>query len=949
MSTVLAGTSALLANVSYDFEHRMSLRGRDRETHAFSERLRLRPLTVLSAASGAGKSSLLMAGVYPRLLEKRLNSRVAMTAAMAQGDDLPEMSVLPLIVRNWAAAYPHFAQTLYDRLRAELRNTEAHLSDVAIDMGNARPLQTALEHEKTALGSVLDGVDAFDTLDAPMDQLLALLEKFVGPVAIVLDQLEEVLRDPSQRNEAVAVLRRLAARPASSVHLMLSFRSDLPADAMRALQLRMSIGADEVLDLLPLDTAAAEEVFGQAVDPAGRDSDLRETVRRSVRALSKGGYVMQPELATTCWYLRREGGADIVARLLDEYEAAVAAADVTAVAESAAAARAVTIARMRVITASYEARVNEALGTAAVNQYLSEGCVDSQRRLLVPMLVDIAGLLVDEADVGAPLKVRVPEARLARVAFANQLENSSSGRLASWTMLIEDADALSAEQLATAKNQRQSDLNREAFNALLKCLVDESILKPSRMSEGAFEYELVHDSAGSALLVWAQRQQAAVGYRTDSVQQGVTWDWPANGARDLGEDGSAAARPITTFEQYVRKTGRSDFYDVAWLSCRVGLSDIGVSRSHEASAVSCADMSRDSSTSRRTFIGATSRERVKFVSSSFKRTLFQNCDIHRVTFERCDLSDVVFAGCELEDVEFDRCIMVGAEFKPLVGGARWSSALRNVRFMDCALRGALFDDSLLAAVEMRAGTKRKGFDGVRLHCCDNRVEVNNFYAIMNRCDISDGFTVGADDPAASFSWVGGSLRECILKTDIEISNSVLRVFSVDNCRFSDDRVFRMEDCDGTGMAFIEREVPSDKRVPWTVRATRCNLTGAVFLGAKFDLEVVGGMDWNDSRLLCRGLVIRDAEGVKASFKECELLGLTVDRVSYERLAFERCNLDRSGFYQVSRIDGAGPIEVAACRRNAWQWEPAGREDIFNVVGKMSPNKEVRSFGEDVNF
>ncbi|HUS67018.1 MAG TPA: protein kinase [Kofleriaceae bacterium] len=226
--------------------------GRERETHAFVNRLRVEPLLAVVGPSGAGKSSFVQAGVIPALPE------------------------------GWRAVTVRPGPAPVASLAARLRGADIEPGD----------LRAALERDPDQLGALL-------AADAAARG---------GSVVLVIDQLEElftVCEDATERRIYAEALVRAARSEADPVRVILTLRDDflLRAEALPAFTSRLG----HALELLT--TPAERELTRILVEPVRRagyqfdDPDLPAEMVAEV-ASAPGALALLSFTASKLWDLR---------------------------------------------------------------------------------------------------------------------------------------------------------------------------------------------------------------------------------------------------------------------------------------------------------------------------------------------------------------------------------------------------------------------------------------------------------------------------------------------------------------------------------------------------------------------------------------------------------------------------------------------------------------------
>ncbi len=195
-------------------------------------------LLVVIGSSGSGKSSLVRAGVLPRLGKDR--SRWALVAPFRPGAD-----PISELARSLFSAFPEGSgrpdwKAIRDRLRGESRAANPGEGSAAL---------------------------ASSVLTEYADDLTMLLGRREASVLLVVDQTEELFQSAvgDETSAFFNVLRRATERPGGRVFGLLTLRSDFLGSFQNHLDLRGVAFADLPLGLLPV------EHFPQVIErPADR-------------------------------------------------------------------------------------------------------------------------------------------------------------------------------------------------------------------------------------------------------------------------------------------------------------------------------------------------------------------------------------------------------------------------------------------------------------------------------------------------------------------------------------------------------------------------------------------------------------------------------------------------------------------------------------------------------
>jgi hypothetical protein len=241
--------------------------GRNRDSEIIAANLYAAPLTVLHGASGVGKSSVLMAGVVPRLKEEVRFTSVPRLSDVGEGS-VPMANVRPqvketvrfpiIVFRNWQtgdfisalkeealrAVVPILGEKTEDALRVieqRLNQEQAMLREIEKrleDKSSAQPIaDEKLAHNKRAVLNAfntfkrfLQNEKGFDLKAITFDDLLLKCRLVSGnSVFFIFDQFEEYfLYHPSSNGKGSfdAELARAVNRQDVEANFLLSLRED---------------------------------------------------------------------------------------------------------------------------------------------------------------------------------------------------------------------------------------------------------------------------------------------------------------------------------------------------------------------------------------------------------------------------------------------------------------------------------------------------------------------------------------------------------------------------------------------------------------------------------------------------------------------------------------------------------------------------------------------------
>jgi hypothetical protein len=189
--------------------------GRDRDQPIVSSNLYAAPLTILYGASGAGKSSVLMAGVIPHLRQQ------------------PRTAVV--LFRNWQS------ETFLSALKSE-----------CLHAAEAFPLR-------------LSGIDS----SVPLDEILCSISKELrGAVLVIFDQFEEYFlynsNSPNDNSFDVEFAQSVN-RADVDAHFLISLRED-QLSRLDRFRTRIPNLFANIVRLRQLDLSAAEDAIRKPID-----------------------------------------------------------------------------------------------------------------------------------------------------------------------------------------------------------------------------------------------------------------------------------------------------------------------------------------------------------------------------------------------------------------------------------------------------------------------------------------------------------------------------------------------------------------------------------------------------------------------------------------------------------------------------------------------------------
>lgn len=254
-------------------------RGRDKDTARALDQVRGQRLSLMTASSGAGKTSLLQAGVIPKIREFRLIERSSGRSPVAP---------FPLLVNEWLeragkGESMDFSHLLVLEMHGSLRKSRDWYRVCAAGIESADAAPAELEAIEAAMKALADMAEAegFASLtpdDGPLawvqssatatpremtDRLLKaidVLSAALGEVLLILDQFEEILLDwrlGQQAQDAVESLFRLRR---TNLRQLISMRDD-GVHLIKPLEKKGVLERKREFEIKPLSAAAVERIL----------------------------------------------------------------------------------------------------------------------------------------------------------------------------------------------------------------------------------------------------------------------------------------------------------------------------------------------------------------------------------------------------------------------------------------------------------------------------------------------------------------------------------------------------------------------------------------------------------------------------------------------------------------------------------------------------------------
>jgi len=626
--------------IPYKEEDEPRFFGRDEELEQLLFSISTHRLSIVTALSGVGKSSLLQAAVVPNLRRGR-----------EKGSELGPV----LVLRNWGLLSSGSPERMFIfAIRREIERLTERVqgeneSQLRRDISALARVPVPPEQDETRL---------------PIDILLdyvADLCNAVGGLILIVDQAEELLGSglgPPNRALEESVLHMIGelvgADGPPRLRVMLSLREEYQA-RLKPLGGVVAGLEKRIFRLDPMAQATTRQVILESAQVAGHSALQEEELSSILSWLSETGEAHAFE-SSAVDLLRLQ------ALLVYIFE--WTAKNVAAAGEQAVVIDAAALSRFR------EAHPGGNLGQHCLEYYLegilTEGDSRSGNDGMTSELIrrTVARMAPWLSSPGG-FKRHLEESELVGNAVREDLEalgvnaKSDDLRLAvdhlrSGTLQVMDFEPGSEFELKTRLSGPAIALGwgiNEASLQVLRCGLQaiEALERGEVLKVGQWgrvrACELVHDGFGPALIGWADKQRGTLRDTLASVvsRRGETFRW-----HDIGSDRESLL-----------------IANVCWLGCN---------------------------------ISRTTLKRTVFRQCILSGTIFTDCHIEDCLFEDCDLNGCVFRGGAWSNVTWQRC--EGAS--TLFDGLEWSDAAfessvltgatmigldlaGKVRFEDCRL------------------------------------------------------------------------------------------------------------------------------------------------------------------------------------------------------------------------------------------------------------------------
>ncbi len=845
-------------------------RGRDGELTHLLNLLQGQKLTLMTASSGAGKTSLLQAGLIPRIREFRLTER---------GGELARQPVapFPIIVNQWLERagkgdvidISHLLALEIHRYLRESIEWYVHCRD-STDKGTPDDLGVKAEIE--AIDSALDALATLAgtvgfarredaALRSPLvwqspgegqvrstsreitDSLMAVLDSvrpYLGDVLLILDQFEEILLDWRLGLEAQGAVESIYRLRGNEVRQLISMRDD-GLHLFDELLTKGLLEPKRRLKIQPLDKAAIEEIV--------RDVSLDDGHAWDVA--------------------RMPDGSDLLARLVESFAQ-------TKTGGGTRAGEVNLVGLQVVLNAVFQDWLSE--GEAVTAKTLTEYCesltpeggaamtlaewLDDGHLAYHAPLSWIARCLGEGIDADSTtivdnvfeLQIQPLAARMSWLLMtpAGNKRTMTASELHDYAYR-EDTDGLDPHDLAgkaaEGAGDPESAWSIDDYTLVMGATCDEAldrltrgnVLKRRGSETGRdIAYELVHDQFGKPFQAWADRFKATPENDLNSLRaiKSTKFNWSGE-LRPHDDDG------IIPWAK--------------WLDCT--LNDVDLSN-------------------------------LKFAHCDFGESIFNGCTFNNAVFEDCDLTNAIFKGCSFDKVKFVRSEMSSTRW---IGG----TSLRSVQVIEggadvgmsfAQLSNAMLTDCrfCVAAEENDAPVSERNLpmQYVQFIDCGFAGEVE-----FDHCSLDTMVVKGLGGPCR----VDGTMRfvDCSMPGS-ELSNLDVR-----------GSTLNMSGCDCRAAAFVTINAGSDENGGRSfVGFSNVVLIGAAMVDCTLDgVAFTGPLDTQDGRQRgpASAFTIR---GRPDSETPCRIANVSFKGLQADNLSIEGCEIDGDLSFEDCILTGA---------------------------------------------
>jgi uncharacterized protein YjbI with pentapeptide repeats len=604
--------------IPYDEEHRALFRGRERELIELQARLRRKPLVLLTAFSGVGKTSFLRAGAIPMM---RVRRAAALQANRA------DLQPAVLLLRDWRGSQSSDQNRVF--IHALLESIR-DLSDVQLIYADRPDIRRAIVQDQKSLEAV-----------SPSDNAYAYVERLsgtVGSLMLVLDQFEEAMQSDSENTKRLLEIILSLCRHSSALSMIISFRQefigaflplgrDIESLVYNLPQMSTVTLRDALLDSAERGSASID---AQAIDELMAWLNQTPNAQRSASAGSGSMDLLKLQAVLVELYAeaaRHDNVGPGVNIDLQTLAAIRSNAIVSGDPDLPSGESVVDYALERFLDIRVLPLPKSLTSTDGLVESLTQAdwLALEQRRAAARIAEFFSSGTLKVPQLLAPLLSKAwREEWLILGTTADKVEEAieanpdSVGRFLNlgYGPLDRNVGVLSGRARGTMSAEDAVDHLLNGSRKALEALMEGNVIRP-RLTANGISYELVHDGFGDAFVRWAneKRQTPVDALAAVTAQRGQELNWQ-------------------------RLTGRIE--NACWRGCWVGPDRPG---------------------------GNVVIENANFVGCDLRGTLFDRCIFRSGTFEDCDLDFVIFQDCYFEPpFLFDNVRARGLTFTD--GGAR---------------------------------------------------------------------------------------------------------------------------------------------------------------------------------------------------------------------------------------------------------------------------------------
>jgi uncharacterized protein YjbI with pentapeptide repeats len=532
--------------------------GRIRETDEIVELIERNRLSIVTAPSGVGKTSVLLAGVVPRL--RRVHEEELLHDNKILGPTL--------VCRNWAGSTRRPAhRVLLDAVNVGVRDlTEGETLFLKPSESHAL-LEDKLRQEAVDLRAIIDPYLMIEPRDLDWLDVMSACADKVGRLVLLFDQFEDALRLPPEGTKKVLRTISNLFHQESRVRVLLSFRQEY---VMSLHELEVSVGG-----------LVKRTYYLQAIKPADIDVIVKGPASKLQIDVKDGVVIMLQDWLQKAQTAQEEAADDFSSRsgdaldeddesvpvpllalqalLVDIFEVVVEGKQKQEITLDDLAQYAVKrqVEEKNLAQKALENHIEKVVAqpadedTSAELKKLAKGAsTDEQNLLLRRLFARMPSQLTSGSRPGAPgYKKQIGLRKLLEEVLKDDFDALNVSFKATQTddLLAFVKDPTSVAVDFKRSQERRSEQNPRSGVArrigwtdaratqvlvaslaeLLKRLVKGNVLKPLG-SGGEAAYELVHDGLGPAVQAWAEKFQTKPDDALASVTRlnGATFRWP---------------------------------------------------------------------------------------------------------------------------------------------------------------------------------------------------------------------------------------------------------------------------------------------------------------------------------------------------------------------------------------------------------------------------------------